>query len=511
VTIAGVQYGNTGTVLDTVPGKNGSCDTIVTYHLEKLPQPTRTENITFCPGHTVTIAGVTYNAPGTVVNTVTGKNGACDTIVTYHLERLPQPARTESVSFCQGYPVTIGGTTFSASGATTQLHAGKNGACDTLVTYVVTMIPYPTRIEVIRFCPSQPVVIAGVSYHIPGTVIDTVPGKNGACDTIVSYILKSNTPAPSTITVHCPPSVQVQTVDGNPTQTATFGQPTASTNCPCPGIALTQTEGLPSGSAFPVGVNAICFTARDSCGQTASCCMNVTVSESSPCDIKVIGCIKYELLTITQDAASNKTYRIRVTNSCSDEMVYVAFQLPTGLTAVKPHNNEIYTSPDGRNYQVANPNYSPFYSTRFMSQSTGIAAGQSDIFKYTLPPLASVNYIHVIAKVSLYAYYEAYLNTFYCPVGVTPSGQKPAAGTGSLHVFPNPTHGNLSADLSAWEGQTVRLAVFDSRGQQVLETTTTADFDPQEVHLPAKLAPGLYFLRVMTGDGMVEAVRFIVE
>jgi hypothetical protein len=343
-------------------------------------------------------------------------------------------------------------------------------------------------------------------------VIDTVPGTKGACDTIVKYVIKSITPAPSSVLIQCPPSVTVQTVDGDQSYVVNYNQPTASTNCPCPGIAIALGSGLPSGSAFPVGINQVCYTAKDSCGQSASCCFKVTVGESSPCDIKTIGCIKYELLTITQDAAANKTYRIRVTNSCSNELVYVAFQLPNGLTAVKPHNNDTYTSPDGRNYLVANPNYSPFYSTRYMSESTGIAAGQSDIFKYTLPPLANINYIHVIGKVSLYSYYEAYLNTFYCPIGATPIGQKPGhVSTGFLQVFPNPTHGNLFADLSTWAGQRLHLAVYDSRGQQVMETEETAEIDPMELRLPAKMAPGLYFLRVMTGDGMVEAVRFVVE
>lgn len=55
----------------------------------------------------------------------------------------------------------------------------------------------------------------------------------------------------------------------------------------------------------------------------------------------------------------------------------------------------MYVSPDGRFYQVRNPNYSPFYSLRFKPAAAGLADGQTEIFQYVLPPQASADYIHV--------------------------------------------------------------------------------------------------------------------
>jgi hypothetical protein len=341
---------------------------------------------------------------------------------------------------------------------------------------------------------------------VPGVYALVVTDTVNGCTSTASATVTQST---STVKIQCPAPVVVTAATGAQTAVATFAQATGTTDCTCPGVVITQSSGLASGSAFPIGVDTICFTAKDSCGQSASCCFTVTVLESTVCDVKILECMKYELLTITQDAALRKTYRIRLTNSCPSPMVYAAFQLPNGLTAVRPHDGDLYTAPSGRNYLARNPNFSPFYSVRFLSQVTGIANGASDIFSYTLPPQASVTYIHVIAKVESGGYFETYLNTFNCPVGNTPGpASKPV---GSALVYPNPTQGNLFVNLSAWQGQRLHLAVFDSRGRQVLETEETADFDAQELLLPAQIAPGLYFLRIMDPDGGVNAVRFMVE
>ena len=513
VTIGGVSYSAPGTVVDTIPGSGGGCDTVATYVLEALPQPTRTETIQLCPRSMVNIGGTLYTAPGMVVDTLPGSGGACDTIVTYMLEVLPQPVRAETVAFCPGSSVTIGGMVYTGPGTVLDTLPGDAGACDTIVTYTLELLPQPARSETIGFCPGDSVVLGGHAYSAPGTVVDTLAASVG-CDTIVTYTLKFRTPAPSTVKITCPGSIVVS--DGKPTA-VTYAQPTASSDCPCPGMALTLTGGLPSGATFPLGATSVCYTAKDSCGNTASCCFQVEINETEPCDIKEIGCMKYELLTITKDAADNKTYRIRVTNNCSNEMVYTIFQLPNGVTAVKPLNNTLYTSPGGRIYAVRNPNAAPFYSIRFSAKTNGLANGQSDIFEYTLPPLSSPNYIHVSTKLLTQTYFEAYLNTFFCPVVFAPSAMRdqsePAqpAVSPTCTVFPNPTKDKIFVDLSGWKPGSVRLRVFDSRGQGIRQTTVADGDGVQELQLPPGLAEGLYFMEVLAPDGQKQTVRFVVQ
>ncbi|MCC6462845.1 MAG: choice-of-anchor L domain-containing protein [Saprospiraceae bacterium] len=511
VQIGNVSYSSPGTVIDTLPGQNGNCDTTVTYTLLLLPQPTRSETLSLCPGASVTIGGTKYSAPATVTETRAGTGGACDTLVTYTLLLLPQPTRSETLSLCPGASVTIGGTKYTAPATVTETRVGTGGACDTIVTYTLLLLPQPTRSETVSFCPGTSVTIGGTAYTQPGTVVLTQPGSGGACDTIVTYTLVFSTPAPSTVKVLCPPSI-AQTV-GGPTN-ITYAPPTATSDCPCPGMTLQLSSGLPSGSSFPTGLTKVCYTATDACGNTASCCFEVRLEETTACDIKDIGCLKFELLSITRDPADNRSYRIRVTNKCSAPLVYAAFQLPKGQTALEPANGSVYTAPSGRQYLVRNPNATPFHSIRFTSFSDPIASGESDIFEYTLPPQIKPTYIQVIGRVAEQTYYEAYLNTFNCPIGITPGPRESQVAEGfapAAQLFPNPTDGRLFADLSAWAGEALQVQVFDSRGARVQQERLRAETEPQEIQLPTALADGLYFLHVQTPAGERQVLRFVVQ
>jgi len=309
--------------------------------------------------------------------------------------------------------------------------------------------------------------------------------------------------------INCPPNISIDVPAGSSSGMVAYAFPTASSDCPCPGISITLTSGQLSGVAFPLGVTNVCYTAKDSCGNTASCCFKVAVTEEMPCDVKTKGCIKYELLSITQNTAGERTYQIRVTNNCVGRMIYTAFGVPDGLIATKPDNNTVYTAPSGRQYTVSNPNTGPFNSVKFKSLSDSLANGESDVFKYTLPTQANPLFIHVMARQEPKIFSETYLNTFNCQVGTAPRPRSDA-GPRLLRVFPNPTSGTLFADLSAREGEQVQVIVFDPQGRRVLEHTVMAEAIPQEIPLPEGLADGLYALEILTADGKREVVRFVV-
>lgn len=468
--------------------------------------------VPFCPGSSVTIGDSTYTSSGTILEILPGQGGACDTLITYILELSPVTNLADTIAFCPGGSVTIGGTVYTAPGTVTTTLAGQNGDCDTLVTYVLSELPQITQNQTIEFCPGEKVTLGGNSYTAPGTVVVTMPGAPGNCDTIVTYTLLFQTPTPSVVKAVCPSNV-ASAVGGQPV--VYYDLPFATSDCTCPGIALTLTEGLPSGSAFLPGTTKVCYTAKDSCGQSASCCFNVNVATAPPCDVKTIACVKYELLGVQKDSANNKTYRIRVTNNCTNKLIYAAFQLPNGVVALDPPNNSVYTTPGGREYDVLNPNHSPFHSIRFKTSTDSIANGESDVFEFTLPPNSNMTYIHVVVRVAPKIFYEAHLNTFNCPETSTP-GQKGGAGVaGKINsgftVFPNPGSGVLFADLRDWAGQQVDVRVFDSRGQRIQFLTLTADTAPQELHWPQALADGLYFLEIAAQNGDREAVQFVVR
>jgi hypothetical protein len=378
-----------------------------------------------------------------------------------------------------------------------------------------------TRTETILFCPGETILLDGTAYTDPRVVTLLLPSTTGDCDTLVTYNLQFSTPAPSNISINCPaPIIIAEPGDLNGT-IVNYNQPNASSDCFCPGIAVKMTSGLASGSNFPAGTTSVCYTAKDSCGQTASCCFKVSIQEDEACDTKVNSCIKYELLSITEDSGKNRTYRIRVTNNCLNKLIYTAIQIPDGLVAMEPVNFSTYTATSGNTYLVRSPNFSPQYSIRYASLSDSIHNGESDIFKYTLPAQANVSYIHVISRLSPYVYLSAHLNTFYCPIGVTPSDNRPDQTSDprndhndpndQILLFPNPSQGELFADFSAWQGQRLNVQVLDSRGQGVFFQSILAIDDAQALELPLELPGGLYFMEVLTESGGRMMGRFMIQ
>lgn len=419
----------------------------------------------------------------------------------------------QSVALCPGAVYNIGGTAYTAPAQAIDTLIATTG-CDSIIQYTLTLLPYAQRSELIEFCPGDTVFLGGVPYTAPGTVLDTLPSAGGGtCDTVVTYSLQYRAMANTAVSIDCAADINLVTPAGTGSVEVDYPLPAAVSTCPCPALKLSLTEGLPPGSLFPVAKTPVCYEAADSCGNTAVCCFFVTVRQALPCDSKLIGCMRYDLVQITQNAQSERTYRIQVTNTCANRMLYTAFQLPDGAAAVKPANNALYIgqAPFSRQYEVRNPNATPFHSIRFHSLSDSLNNGESDVFEYTLSPQSAPAYIHVTSRLEPQAFYEAHLNTFNCLVQAEHKGATLPSREKAIRVFPNPGKSVLFADLSAWAGEQVELQVLDGRGRLLCRQWRTADAAPQAVDLPGQLAGGLYFLKLRTPEGKQAVHRFVME
>lgn len=369
----------------------------------------------------------------------------------------------------------------------------------------------------IFICPGDSVLIGGIAYFAPGTVIDTLPGSS--CDTVVTYTIQyTDLGGASVVNIQCPANQVVQVAAGTDSAVINYDTPSAQSDCLCPGIELTQVQGLPSGSDFAVGIHDICFQGQDSCGNSSECCFQISIVEDeSACDVKTNGCTKFELLRITRDAAWRRTYHIRVTNNCPQPLVYAAFQVPSGVVAYAPANNATYTAPSGRPYKVRNPNYSPFYSVRYSSQNAGIQGGASDVFRYTLPPQSAPDYILSIVKRGDQTYTQAHLNTFYCPVEFDPNSQRPTEERSAvalndvITLFPNPASDVLFADLKTLSGSTAEIRIFSAQGNLIFAKQTEIDKQTLRIDLPAGMVSGLYLFEVLDSGGQRQVKRFVLH
>lgn len=460
----------------------------------------------------VVISPATTTQYSLLATTVEG----CELRDTFVITIKPVEQLADTIEFCPGEFVTIGGVNYDQSGIVADTTTGSNG-CDKITTYTLIRLPQPVVFSTVEFCKGDTVLIAGNVYTQPGIVMDTIPAPGG-CPTIATYTLVYLDDPDAVLSIDCIDDINIATQAGTGPVAIDYDLPVAASDCVCPGVSLALTEGLPSGSLFPITTTKVCYEASDSCGNTAKCCFNVTVREEQPCDVKEIGCMKYELLDIRRNINTlNLSYRIRVTNKCDNRMIYTAIEIPDGTVAVAPANNSVYSSEDGRQYDVRNPNYSPFYSIRFKSTNDSIFGGNSDIFQYTLPPQTDVDYIHVTSRLYPQIFFEAYLNTFNCPIELVDDTPRPgderstSAPAAGLRVFPNPTSGTLYADLSGWQGQQLRISLTDALGKLLQQQYITANAAPQQILLPEGLADGLYFFEATAENGEKSVVRIVLK
>ncbi len=383
-------------------------------------------------------------------------------------------------------------------------------------TVVVTVLPPYQLTEFVEFCPGDSVLVGGVYYTQPDTVVSTIPGTGNDCDTVVTYTLLYY--HNSVVDIQCPADVSVEVASGVTFALVNYNLPSAITDCPCSLATPALLQGLASGSAFPLGATQVCYEATDACGGTNSCCFAVTVQAAPPedaCDVKITPCVKFEILGIFQNPAKQRTYRMRVTNSCANKLIYTTFQLPGGVVADAPANNTVYTAPSGRQYEVRNPNFAPAWSVRFKAVGDGIADGQSDVFEYTLPPQSEPLYIHATAKLFPQVYAETHLNVFDCPVQQTSS--RPGAAQerqyatlpDKMTIFPNPATDVLTVRLPDWVNLHIQLRVTDAFGRLLYEQASSLKTDVTTLELPAGWPAGVYYLQAVNETGERQTGRFV--
>ncbi|NJK82756.1 MAG: HYR domain-containing protein [Saprospiraceae bacterium] len=69
--------------------------------------------------------------------------------------------------------------------------------------------------------------------------------------------------------------------------------------CDRQGAQLIQTQGLPSGSDFPIGIHTISYQATDACGQQSTCSFEIEVMKLAPMQLT---CSKDITITTAQSS-----------------------------------------------------------------------------------------------------------------------------------------------------------------------------------------------------------------
>ena len=134
----GTVYTSSGTYTYSTTNSNG-CDSTATLNLTINNSVTSTNNQTVCYGGSYTIGSSTYTTSGAYTDVFTAANG-CDSSVTTILVVSPEITSTNNQTVCYGGSYAINGNTYTSTGTYTDVFTAANG-CDSTVTTNLTILP----------------------------------------------------------------------------------------------------------------------------------------------------------------------------------------------------------------------------------------------------------------------------------------------------------------------------------------------------------------------------------
>ncbi len=230
------------------------------------------------------------SCPSNISVSATSGAGA---VVTYSApvgtDNCPGAVTTLTAGLPSGSTFPIGTTTVTY---TVTDAAGQSVSCSFTVTVTcVATTPTITAGGPTTFCPGGSVTLtasAGSSYSwsngattqsitVSAAGSYTVTVSNGACSaTSAATVVTVQDVTPPSIT--CPANLLRSNDYAQCSRVITWAMPTATDNCG--GVTVTQIAGLPSGSAYPVGVSTITLRATDASGNSTTCSFTITVVDN---------------------------------------------------------------------------------------------------------------------------------------------------------------------------------------------------------------------------------------
>lgn len=268
-------------------------------------------NTTLC-SFTITVADTenpAISCPGNIA--LNNDAGICGAVVTYAApvgtDNCAAPITTQTAGLASGatFPIGVTVNTFLVTDA-----SGNTATCSFNVTITDTENP-------VISCPANVsqgndigVCGATVAYSVPvgtdncpgavttqtaglasgstfpiGTTINTflvtdAAGNTSSCSFNVTI---TDTESPAIV---CPSDITASNDLGLCSAVVTYLLPVGTDNCP--GAVTTQSTGLASGAAFPVGTTLNTFIVTDAAGNSTSCSFNVIVNDT---ELPSISCI----------------------------------------------------------------------------------------------------------------------------------------------------------------------------------------------------------------------------
>ncbi len=255
----GLTYNSSGTYQETLTNMNG-CDSTVTLNLTINSGVSSTQNITACADYYWPANGMTYNADGQYVATLSTVGG-CDSTVTLNFTMNSFASSEEIITACESYFWDETSTTYTGSGNFQTTLLSSTG-CDSIVTLILTVNNPTTSTQTVTACNSYNWQANGQTYTGSGTFIANFLNSNG-CDSTATLNLTINS---ANATIQQNTAVTLEATSPG----ATAYQWINCSNNNVIGGAINQTYTSPINGTYAVIVT------QNGCQDTSDC---ITISE----------------------------------------------------------------------------------------------------------------------------------------------------------------------------------------------------------------------------------------
>ena len=435
-----------GIFLDTTLSISG-CDSIVETTLTVNPTYFVQSPIVICQGDSILLEGVYQTTAGLYTDTLFSVSG-CDSIIETTLTVNPSYYTIDAASICQGDSLLLGGAYQLTSGIYLDVYSTTLG-CDSTIETTLTVNPAPIFQDTVYICQGDSALVNGNYESVAGNYLETLQTASG-CDSILDVLLVVN------------PTYSVQTsvnicqgdsvlLEGNYQTTAGIYIDTVSTVNGCDSIVetdLTVNPAAQSNDAITI-CNGDSVLVNGNYLSTAGSYID-TLQTPSGCDSIVTTVISVTVIDPS------------VTVSSPDLTANYAF---------------------AQSYQWINCGSGNNIGTGTSQTYTAITNGSYQVL-ITDQGCDALSDCYEINDVSIYEYSKA-----------------------SIHVYPNPTFGNVKVDLGETY-QNVTVKVYDLQGQLIIDEFFTSS---ALIDLEIEGAPGSYIIEIHTEEGSPIRVSLIKE
>ncbi|MBL7923534.1 MAG: HYR domain-containing protein [Bacteroidia bacterium] len=365
----------------------------------------------------------------------------------------------------------------------------------------------------------------------------TVTDVNGNAASCISAVTVIDNTQPS---ISCPADINVAVNAGNCSAVVNYTV-NGSDNC---SFTVTQTGGIASGAAFPLGTTTNSFVVTDASGQSAACSFDVTVTTNLAVNA---GTDERTYYGYSLDQTVNRT--IAATGGGGSYSYNWSLSRPLMCNVVNSVGDEVFSGGSCINNlcpSSGSPAFAPSCTnssgavTAKLIEDADVCVTVTDAYGCIASDCFNINSVDArcfagnsnnvkikvchatgsvtnpwvqicIAEPAVPSHLAA--NSLDC-IGPCPCGARVSNATSNsdfgMSVYPNPGTDQVNVEFEAAVAGDYELSIFNVTGGVVLNNTGTSFEGGNRISLPlSEVAEGVYFLRLRMGDA-VSSVRLVV-